>query len=68
MKSNIGTLDKVIRVLLALAIVALYFTNVISGIITIILLVFSGIFIMTSFISFCPLYLALGISTRKKEK
>lgn len=68
MKSNIGTLDKVIRVLLALSIVALYFTNVISGIITIILLVFSGIFIMTSFISFCPLYLALGISTRKKEK
>ncbi len=68
MKSNIGTLDKVIRVLLALSIVALYFTNVISGIITIILLVFSGIFIMTSFISFCPLYLVLGISTRKKEK
>jgi hypothetical protein len=66
MKPNMGTADKVVRILLAIVIVSLYFTNIISGTLAIVLLVLAGIFILTSFISFCPLYLPFGISTRKK--
>lgn len=67
MKKNMGTTDKVIRILVALGIVGLYVANVISGTIAIVLLLLAGIFILTSFISFCPLYRPFGISTRKKE-
>jgi hypothetical protein len=67
MKKNMGTTDKIIRILVAIAIAALYFTGQISGTLAIIGLILSGIFILTSFISFCPLYLPFGISTRKKE-
>ena len=67
MKKNMGTIDKVIRILVAVVVVILYFTNVISGTLAIILLVLSAIFVVTSFLSFCPLYLPFGLSTRKKE-
>jgi hypothetical protein len=67
MKSNMGSLDKGIRILLAMAIVVMYLMNMISGAPAIVLLAFAAIFIITSFISFCPLYLPFGISTRKKE-
>jgi hypothetical protein len=67
MKKNMGTLDKVVRILAALVLAGLYFTNVISGTVAIALLVVAGIFIVTSFMSFCPLYFPFGISTRKKE-
>lgn len=63
-----GTVDKVVRILVAIVIVGLYFANLISGTIAIILLILAGVFILTSFMSFCPLYLPFGISTRKKEK
>jgi Protein of unknown function (DUF2892) len=67
MKKNMGTVDKVIRILVAVVVVTLYFTNIISGTLAIILLALSAIFIVTSFLSFCPLYLPFAISTRKKE-
>lgn len=68
MKPNMGTTDKVVRILVALVIAVLYFTNLISGTLAIVLLILAGVFILTSFISFCPLYLPFGISTRKKDK
>ncbi len=68
MKANMGTLDKVIRILVAIVIAVLYFTNQISGTTAIVLLILAGVFILTSFMSFCPLYLPFGISTKKKEK
>lgn len=68
MKPNMGSIDKIIRIIIAVAIVALFLTHVISGTLGIILLVLASIFVLTSFISFCPLYLPFGISTRKKEK
>lgn len=68
MKKNMGTIDKTIRILVAVVVVILYFTHVISGVLAIVLLALSAIFIVTSLISFCPLYLPLGLSTRKKEK
>ncbi|MCE9538154.1 MAG: DUF2892 domain-containing protein [Bacteroidetes bacterium] len=68
MRPNMGTTDKVVRILAAVIIITLYFTHQISGIAAIILLIFAGIFIITSFLSFCPLYLPFDFSTRKKEK
>jgi len=67
MKKNMGTVDKIIRILVAVIVVVLYFTHVISGILAIILLALSAIFVVTSLLSFCPLYLPFGLSTRKKE-
>jgi hypothetical protein len=67
MKKNVGSADKVVRILAAVLIAVLYFTNQISGTVAIVLLVVAGIFIVTSFMSFCPLYYPFGISTTKKE-
>jgi hypothetical protein len=67
MKKNMGTIDKVIRILVAVIVVVLYFTHVISGVLAIVLLALSAIFVLTSLISFCPLYLPFGINTGKKE-
>jgi hypothetical protein len=67
MKKNMGLIDKVVRILIAVVVIALYFTNVISGILAIILLIFAGVFILTSVIGFCPLYTAFGLSTAKRE-
>ena len=67
MKKNVGTMDKLIRILAAVVVITLYFTGQISGTTATVLLVLAGIFILTSFISFCPLYLPFGISTRKSE-
>ena len=67
MKKNMGTIDKVIRILVAVVVAVLYFTHVISGTLGIILLILAGIFVLTSLISFCPLYIPFGLSTKKKE-
>ena len=63
MTKNMGNADRMIRVLLALLVVILYFTNVISGTLAIVLLVFAGVFVLTSMMSVCPAYLPFGIST-----
>jgi len=67
MKTNMGSADKAIRILLAVAIGLLYFTNVISGTVAIILLIFAAVFILTSLIGFCPLYLPFGLTTLRKK-
>jgi len=66
MKANIGTLDRIIRVLVAVGIAILYFTGVVSGTAAIVLLILAGVFVLTSLIKFCPLYLPFGLSTKKK--
>ena len=67
MKKNIGKIDRVIRILVAVVFIVLYFTNVISGTLAIILLALSAIFILTSILGLCPLYLLFGLKTLKKE-
>ena len=67
MKKNMGTIDIAIRLVIAAIVIILYFTHVISGTLAIILLIFAGVFILTSLLSFCPLYLPFGISTRGKK-
>jgi hypothetical protein len=68
MKKNMGIADRVIRSLIAIAIAILYFTNVITGTWGIVLLVLAAVFLLTSFISFCPLYAPFGLSTCKKKE
>ncbi len=67
MTKNMGSADRVIRVILAAIVVALYFANIISGTVAIVLLAFSAIFILTSLIGVCPLYLPFGLSTLRKK-
>jgi len=68
MKKNMGIADKVIRILVAIVIAALFFTNVITGAWGIVLLVLAAIFLLTSFVSLCPLYLPFGIRTNKTQE
>ena len=69
MKKNMGSADRIIRVIIAAIIAVLYFTEVITGTVGIVLLILAGVFLLTSFVSFCPLYAPFGISTcRSKAK
>ena len=68
MKKNVGTIDKVIRILIAVVIAVLFFMHVIAGILGVILLALAAIFVLTSLISFCPIYWPFGISSAKKKE
>lgn len=68
MKKNMGQIDKIIRGTIAALIAVLYFTNVISGTLALVLGAFAIIFLITSFVSFCPLYAPFGINTREKKQ
>ncbi|MCF8226037.1 MAG: DUF2892 domain-containing protein [Bacteroidales bacterium] len=67
MKKNMGFTDRIIRLLVAAVIAILYLTDVISGTLGIVLLVVAGVFLVTSLLKFCPLYLPFGLSTCRKE-
>lgn len=67
MKANMGTIDKIIRLAVAAIVAILYFTEVVTGTLGIVLLVAAAVFVLTSLISFCPLYPILGINTCKKK-
>jgi hypothetical protein len=68
MKKNMGTIDRVIRVLVAVIVAVLFFTKVITGTLAIVLLVLAGVFVLTSLVSFCPLYTIFGLSTCPEKK
>ncbi|CAN0571739.1 unnamed protein product, partial [Ectocarpus sp. 12 AP-2014] len=63
MKKNMGGTDRTIRILVALIAVVLYYFNVIEGTFAYVILALVGVFLVTSFISFCPLYTLFGAST-----
>lgn len=65
MKKNMGSLDRIIRIGIAILVAVLYFTNVISGTWAIILGILALVFLLTSLVGTCPLYMPFGISTRK---
>jgi hypothetical protein len=66
MKKNMGSADKVIRIIIAIVIAVLFFTNTISGVFGTVLMILAGIFVITSFIGFCPLYAPFKIHTNNK--
>jgi hypothetical protein len=68
MKKNMGSTDKIVRIIIAAVIGYLYFTDVITGTLGIVLLVLASVFVLTSFVSFCPLYSPLGINTCKRKE
>lgn len=67
MKPNMGTVDRIFRVLVAAVIAILYFTGTVSGTLGIVLLVLAAVFVATSVVSFCPLYAPFGMSTCPKK-
>ena len=68
MKKNMGNIDRIFRVIVALVIAVLFFTKVISGTLGIILLVFAGVFVLTSLIGFCPIYVPCRMNTCSKKE
>jgi fatty acid desaturase len=68
MKKNMGNTDRLIRFIVAAIVAALYFTNTITGTFGIILLVLAGVFVLTSIVSFCPLYTLIGLNTCPAKK
>lgn len=66
MKKNMGTVDKLIRIFLAIIVAILYFSGQITGVAAIILGVIAVVFMLTSLIGTCPLYLPFGLSTKKE--
>ncbi len=68
MKKNMGSLDKVLRLLGAVLLVVLYLTDVVSGTLGIICLIIAAMFVVTSILGFCPLYVPLRINTNKKKE
>ena len=68
MRKNMGNADRIIRLLLAIVVAVLYFTNIITGTFGIVLLVIAGVFVLTSLVSFCPLYTLIGLNTCSTKK
>lgn len=67
MKINMGNADRIIRILIAVAVGVLYWQNVISGTLAYVLMGLAVIFVLTSLVSFCPLYTIFGIKTCKAK-
>lgn len=67
MKTNMGSIDRGIRVLIAVTLFSLFYAKVVQGTLGIVLLVAGVIFLLTSLIGFCPLYAPLGINTCRKK-
>lgn len=68
MKKNMGSADRIIRIVIAAVIAILYFTNtILTGTIGLVALILAGVFVLTSLVSFCPLYAPFGITTCKTK-
>lgn len=67
MKTNMGGIDRSLRLILAAVVAVLFFTGQLTGTAAVVLGIFAVIFVLTSLVGFCPLYVPLGISTRKKS-
>ncbi|RRO24307.1 YgaP family membrane protein [Flavobacteriaceae bacterium 14752] len=65
MLKNVGTLDKRIRIIVALVIAILYFTGLISGTLAYVLIAVGAILLITSLVNFCPLYALLRLNSKK---
>lgn len=67
MKTNMGGADRIIRIIIAALVGVLYYFKVIDGVFAYVLLALAAVFVLTSFISFCPLYTLFGLSTCKRK-
>lgn len=67
MKQNMGSIDRILRIVIAAVFVVLYFNGIVTGTVGIILLVLAGVFVLTSLVGFCPLYTIFGLNTCSKK-
>ncbi len=67
MKKNMSNTDRIIRAIVAVVFGVLYFTGTISGTFGLVLMVLAVVFLLTSLVSYCPLYSVFGISTCSTE-
>jgi hypothetical protein len=68
MKKNMGSTDRVVRIILAVILAALFFTNTVTGVLGMVFLVLAGVLLLTSVVLVCPLYLPFGIKTRSTKE
>jgi hypothetical protein len=68
MKANMGSADRIIRLVIAAIFATLFYTETVSGTWGIILMTLAVVFILTSVVSFCPLYAPFGINTCATKK
>lgn len=68
MKKNMGSVDKIIRLIIAAVLGFLFYNGTLTGTIGIVAVVVAGVFALTSLVSFCPLYTLLGINTCSVKK
>jgi len=68
MKKNMGTADRIIRILVAALFAYLYFSGTVTGTLGLVLVILGGVFVATSLISFCPLYAIFGMNTCAKKQ
>lgn len=66
-KTNVGTVDRIVRIVFAIVVAVLFITGQITGVAGVVLSVLAVVFLATGLVAFCPLYLPFGISTKKKE-
>lgn len=67
MKRNVGIIDRVVRLLIAVVLIGLYLTHVVTGTLALVLIVLAVVLVLTALIRFCPLYLPFGINTWNKK-
>lgn len=67
MKKNMGKVDKIVRLVLALLFSGLYFAGIVSGTVGLVLMILAIVFLLTSLVGFCPLYAPFGLSTCAKD-
>jgi len=68
MKKNMGSTDRILRIIIAAVIAILYFTGTVSGTLGLVLLILGAVFVLTSLVSFCPLYSIFGLNTCPAKK
>ena len=68
MKKNMGSVDRIIRVVIAIIFALLYFSGTVTGTLGMVLLILGTVFVLTSLVSFCPLYTLVGINTCPKKE
>jgi hypothetical protein len=68
MKKNMGGADRIIRIILALLVGVLYRQGIIDGTLAYVLIALAAVFVLTSFIGFCPLYRLVGLNTCQVKK
>ena len=65
MKRNMSNIDRIVRVVIAALFAYLYFGGIVTGALGIVLVVLGGVFVLTSVVSFCPIYAMFKLSTYK---